>query len=215
MKKQSFQLISNYASSFAVVALIASFSACSSIEKAKDKEPNGFTIEYNRDSKTKLKEGAYTRFYESGKKYQEGNFHKDSLDGEIRYFYESGVLQTVEHYKTGSYEGVYKAFFEDGKLEQEGQYLNNEMSGEWKTYYKDGTLKENVSFAHNMENGPFKEFYPDGKIKAEGAYFDGENENGELKEYHVSGELMRIAQCEKGVCRTTWAADTTKFINRN
>ncbi len=196
------------------ILLIASLSACNNSEKMSEVEENGFKVEYSRDKTTKQKQGAYTRFYASGAKYEEGTFVKDSLDGERKFYLENGKIQNIETFKNGRYEGVYKAFYKDGTLEQEGQYVNDEMSGEWKTYYKNGQLKETVNFAHNLENGVFKEFYPDGKVKTEGAYANGDTENGELKEYHKNGELLRIAMCDNGICRTTWAADTTKFTNR-
>lgn len=190
---------------------LATIWSCNSTEEVSESDASGMKMVFSRNTKTKQKDGAFTRFYASGKKFEEANYLLDSLNGKRTVFYESGVIQTIENYRKGRYDGDYKAYFEDGKLEQEGKYLNNEMTGEWKTYYANGQLKESVMFAHNEENGPFKEYYPDGKLKAEGTYQHGEVPVGELKEYHKTGALMRIAQCIDGICRTQWAADTTKF----
>ena len=61
---------------------------------------------------------------------------------------------------------------------------------------------------NNTESGPFTEYWPNGNLMTEGVYMEieeGESaENGELKEYDESGRLIRIAECENGVCRTKW-----------
>lgn len=195
----------------AFFALSVLFLACSKNETITETDKNGMKTTFERDKKTKLKNGKFTKFYSSGAKNEECTFEQDSLQGERKLFYENGQLQVIENYKNNRYEGKYLSYYNDGKIEQEGLYQNNEMSGEWKTFYKSGQLKETVNFARNLENGPFKEFYENGKLKTEGTYSDGETEVGELKEYHISGELMRIAQCANGACKTTWMADTTTF----
>ena len=81
------------------------------------------------------------------------------------------------------------------------------MTGKWKGYYDNGALKEEVIFVNNQENGPFIEYYPNGKLKAEGTYLEGDYEQGELKLYNESGELIRRMNCEKGVCKTVWKAE--------
>lgn len=193
----------------AFFALSVLFLACSKNETITETDKNGMKITFERDKKTKLKNGKYTRFYNSGAKNEECTFEQDSLQGERKLYYENGQLQVVENYKNNRYEGKYLSYFENGKMEQEGLYQNNQMSGEWKTYYKSGQLKEIVTFARNLENGPFKEFYENGKLKTEGTYSDGDTEVGQLKEYHISGELLRLAECVDGACKTTWMADTT------
>jgi antitoxin component YwqK of YwqJK toxin-antitoxin module len=195
-------------------ALVTLFIACESIEQKTETDSNGIKYVYSVDKKTKLREGAFTKFFANGTKYEEGSYRKDSLHGEHRFYHENGNVQIIENYNNGRWEGSYKEYYDNNILEQEGQYANNEMTGEWKTFYSNGTLKETVMFAKNLENGPFKEFQANGKLKAEVFFRNGEFEEGELKEYTLNGELKRIAQCGGGICRTTWAADTTQFINR-
>ena len=189
--------------------------SCQSLENVNEKDSNGLKITYSRDKDTKLKEGRFIRYYENGAIMEDALYQHDLLQGEKKIFAENGDLQTIENYNKGQYEGPFKAFFADGKLEQEGQYVNNEMSGEWKTYYSGGQLKEIVTFANNLENGPFKEFYPEGNIKTEGNYLNGDKEQGELKEYLANGTLFRIANCNNGLCTTTWKADTTQLKVEN
>jgi len=50
------------------------------------------------------------------------------------------------------------------------------------------------------------EYHPNGSLKAEGQYLNGDFEQGELKLYDETGRLVRIMDCEQGVCRTRWQA---------
>lgn len=184
--------------------------SCQSLDNVSETDPNGLKIEYSIDKKTRKKEGVFRRYFENGQIMEEATYVHDLLDGERKIFAQNGRLLSVENYRNGQYEGPFKAYADDGKLEQEGQYTANEMSGEWKTYYPGGQLKETVTFANNLENGPFKEYYPTGILKAEGSYSNGDNEDGELKEYLEDGSLFRTANCSQGRCTTTWKADTTR-----
>ena len=182
--------------------------ACQSVEKISETDQNGLKVEYSIDTKTKMKEGLFKRYFENGQLMEEATYLKDVLNGERKIFSPEGNLLSVENYQNGSYEGKFIAYAVDGHVEQEGQYTNNEMSGEWKTYYPGGQLKESVTFANNLENGPFKEYFPNGILKTEGNYKNGDREEGELREYQEDGTLLRIANCSIGRCTTTWRADT-------
>ena len=83
------------------------------------------------------------------------------------------------------------------------------MQGIWKKYYESGKLMESVTMRDNEENGPFVEYWENGNLKAEGAYLDGDNEDGELKLYDEHGELEKTMQCERGMCYTTWKKETS------
>lgn len=188
--------------SFAIIFL----AACSDMETIEVKDENGKIKEqYSLNKQTKKKEGAYLAFYPNGQKLEESFYINDSLHGERKLFYENGQLESVTNHANGMFEGKYQKYNEQGKLTNEGQYLNNEMSGVWKKWDGSGALVEEVAFMANLENGPFKEFYPNGKLKAEGIYLDGDNEQGELKIYDETGELVERKHCEFGNCATAWS----------
>ncbi len=162
------------------------------------------------DKETNKKQGLTTLFYPSGKKFMESNYEKDVLVGEQRLYYEDGTLKEWRHYDNGGImNGKLQTFYPNGKLKQEGFYANNIPSGEWLNYYENGNLKERVFLEQGNENGAFTEFHPNGKLAAEGTYLNSQ-EHGILKIYDSTGVLLRQMNCEKGVCKTTWQADTLK-----
>lgn len=59
---------------------------------------------------------------------------------------------------------------------------------------------EVVSFSDNEENGLFVEYYENGNLKVEGYYRNGDYEYGLLKLYDEIGELIKIMNCENGIC---------------
>lgn len=198
---------------------ILCFAACSNFETVEKKDDSGKVVErFTINKKTKKKEGEYTAFYPSGVKMEESFYINDSLNGERKLYHENGQLESITTHANGMFEGKYQKFDEQGKMLNEGQYVNNEMTGIWKKWYDTGELAEEVTFAANLENGPFKEFFKNGKLKTEGNYVEGDNEQGELKIYDETGELVSRKYCEYGICYDTWtkekgdiAIDTAKI----
>ncbi len=170
-------------------------------------DESGNKIHYERRLNDYAKEGWYVKSNASGQKLEEAHYTNDTLDGLRILYSEIGDTQVIESYKNGAFDGKYQTFYENGKLKLLGIYQDNIMTGKWKGYYDNGALKEEVIFVNNQENGPFIEYYPNGKLKAEGTYLEGDYEQGELKLYNESGELIRRMNCEKGVCKTVWKAE--------
>jgi antitoxin component YwqK of YwqJK toxin-antitoxin module len=116
-------------------------------------------------------------------------------------------VESIEHYRNGQYHGKYQKFFENGQLKIEQEFADGAMQGFSLRYYPNGVLEEKVTICDNEENGPFWEYWENGNLKTEGNYAPSEEaslEQGELKEYDESGQLIRIADCNKGVCPTHW-----------
>lgn len=177
------------------------------VEQVETTDEYGNQEVYTRRKSDYAKEGLYTKLTPQRQKMEEAFYRNDTLDGRRVLYYEQGDTQSVEHYRMGAYLGPYRSYYPGGQLQQEGLYDNNEMTGPWKLYYENGQLKEVVNFAENQENGPFIEYHENGQLKAEGQYRNGAFEQGELKLYNESGELIRIMDCEQGVCRTRWQAE--------
>lgn len=167
----------------------------------------GRKIRYERRKSDFAKEGKYQRFFEDGTVAEEAMYLNDSLDGVRRFYYPGGKVEMEQGYNHGIDHGPYKKYYESGGLEITYNFVNGAIEGESIRYYPNGKVMEVVTIVHNEENGPFKEYYDTGVIKAEGGYIYEEDEaleNGELREYDSTGVLIRIANCEKGVCRTKW-----------
>lgn len=177
------------------------------VEKVEVADDYGNQEIYTRRKANYAKEGLYTRKSPVGNVIEEAFYLNDTLDGRRVLYYEQGDTQQVEHYQSGLYVGPYREYYPSGQLRQEGQYENNQMAGSWKQYYENGQLKEIVHFENNQENGAFVEYYENGALKAEGQYQNGAYEQGELKLYDETGKLIKIMDCEQGVCRTRWDAE--------
>jgi len=173
------------------------------IVEIKD-ENNKVVEKYFVDPKINKKEGKYERYFPSGNLAETAYYKRDTLDGERIFYFESGQVERVQNYLFGVFQGEFKSYYINGNLNAQGNYLNNEMDGVWKRFYDSGELMEEVNFVNNDENGPFREYFKNGKLKTEGSYINGPFENGELKEYNESGEVIRTMSCQSGICNTTW-----------
>ncbi len=191
--------------------MAAAFAGCQSgVEKVEAVDNYGYTEKYTRSKTDFAKQGLYEKFDSSGQIVESAHYANDTLDGFRVLYFENGDTQIVESHRMGQFDGPFRAYYENGVLELEGQYLANEMTGQWKRYYDSGELMEVVTFAENAENGPFVEYYRNGNKKAEGTYRNGDNEHGLLKLYNETGEMVRTMNCEMGICRTMWAAESEK-----
>ncbi len=181
------------------------FSACQSdIETVENRDEYGRLERYQRRKKDFAKEGLYERFHEKGYLLEAAHYTNDSLDGERKFFFPSGKVESIQHFRRGIYHGKYQKFYETGQLELDQEYVDGVLQGISTAWYPNGRLKEKVTLRDNEENGPFTEWYANGNLKAEGAYLDGDNEHGVLKLYDTLGQLERTLECQMGACHTTW-----------
>jgi antitoxin component YwqK of YwqJK toxin-antitoxin module len=178
------------------------------LETVESTDEQGLRIVYQRQVDNYAREGQFERFDAGGNRIELAGYRNDSLHGPRILFYPTGDTLSVETYRDGRFEGPYRAYFEDGTLRQVGQYADNVMTGPWISYYPSGERREVVQMANNLEQGPFTEWYDGGALKAEGQYRDGDKEDGELRLYDSTGTLVRIMDCELGMCFTRWRADT-------
>jgi antitoxin component YwqK of YwqJK toxin-antitoxin module len=181
------------------------FSACN-IETIETQNEYGRRVRYERRKDDFAKHGRFVRYHDNGAIAEEAQYVNDTLDGERKLFYPGGQLESLEVYKKGVLDGPFRRYHENGALYIEQEFRKGVMDGFSLRYYPNGQLEEKVTIRNNEENGPFVEYHQNGKIKAEGTYTyeDGAMEQGELKEYDENGVLIRIADCERGICRTRW-----------
>ena len=188
------------------------FGACmSETETIEVKNEAGQVVEkYERKKSNFAKHGLYQMFDDAGNLIESAHYVNDTLDGKRTLFFENGKPQYIENWVHGKFEGEYKSFYESGQLKMLANYHDNMMQGESKVYYKNGTLKEVVHFVNNEENGPFVEYHENGKLAAEGSYLEGDHEHGELKLYNDGGILVKIMDCDRGICHTRWKKEDSK-----
>ncbi len=177
-------------------------------EIVETRDAEGRLERYERNKKDFAKAGKYQKFAADGKLIEEANYRQDKLEGERRYFYPNGKVESIENYKNGLLHGKYRKFLEDGAPRIEQDYVDGVMQGLSIRYYPNGNVEERVTMVNNEESGLFQEFYENGQLKVEGTYAlvgeESAQEQGELKEYDENGQLVRIADCVDGRCLTRW-----------
>ncbi len=179
--------------------------ACQSdLETVENRDEHGRLERFQRRKKDFAKEGPYQRFHEKGYLIEEAHFVNDTLEGERKFFYPNGAVESIEHFSRGAYTGKYQKFYENGQMQLEQEYANGVLQGLSTAWYPNGVKKETVTLRENEENGPFTEWYENGKLKAEGTYLDGDFEQDSLKLYDTLGQLERVLMCQMGACKTTW-----------
>jgi antitoxin component YwqK of YwqJK toxin-antitoxin module len=151
-----------------------------------------------------LATGKWETFFPNGNLMEERHYIDGKLHGQRLIYDENGSVAIMENYEHDQFEGVYEAYHPNGQVRVRGQYENNAMSGEWTYYYDNGQLKERVQFLNNLENGPFEEYYSSGLPKARGQYLEGDHEHGKLELYDSTGVLIKVMECNRGTCKTTW-----------
>jgi len=178
------------------------------------KNADGNVIEkYFMNQKDSLKRGLYQAFYDDGSVLEESNYLNGVLEGERKLYYPNGTLEISEAYRAGIMTGDYKTYFENGQLMLKMKFVNGSLEGQSLKYFSDGTLAEQVNFEGGEENGPFEEFHENGEIHWSGTFLDGDNEFGELKEYDLDGNFVKMMMCDSlAVCRTVWTLEDGDIV---
>jgi antitoxin component YwqK of YwqJK toxin-antitoxin module len=191
-----------------LLVLFQTFCKENPLETVETRDAEGRLERYQRRKTDFAKEGLYQKFAPDGKLLEEAHYLNDTLDGERKYFFPSGAVESIERYRRGQYHGKYQKFYENGQVFVEQDFVDGAMQNVSLRYYPNGVLQEKVTIRDNEENGPFWEYWENGKLKTEGTYMpveEGESaEQGELKEYDENGQLVRIADCKNGICLTRW-----------
>ena len=181
------------------------------LETVETRDDAGRLERYQRNKKDFAKEGLYQKLSPDGKLLEEAHYHGNILEGERKYFYPSGSVESIENYKNGQIHGQYRKFYENGTPRIEQNFVEGAMQGLSIRYHPTGAVEERVTMKDNEENGPFQEYYENGNLKVEGIYApmgdESALEQGELKEYDENGQLIRIADCTNGRCVTRWKND--------
>lgn len=177
-------------------------------ETVETHDDDGRLERFQRNKKDFAKEGLYQKLSPEGVLIEEAHYHLNVLEGERKYFFPGGAVESIENYKNGQIHGKYLKFFENGSPRITQEFVEGAMQGLSIRYYPNGTIEERVTIKDNEENGPFQEYYENGNLKVEGNYAPSDTESaleqGELKEYDESGQLVRIADCVDGRCTTRW-----------
>ena len=145
--------------------------------------------------------GAWTYFYENGRKKASGFYSQGKKGGLWRFFFENGELSQEVCYLTNAKAGTIKFYYENGALKSEGEMKDGHFSGPWHYYNEDETLKASVLYAAGR--GIYKEVFADGTLKAKGLIIDGKSDST-WTYYFPSGQVEAIGKEKAGVKYGPW-----------
>jgi len=92
-------------------------------------------------------DGLYTKWYENGRKIEEGTYKDGKEDGLWTIWHEDGQKMVEIPYKDGDWEGVFRKWYDNGHLSEEGNYKNFKKDGLWTEFYeKNGLKKSDVTY---------------------------------------------------------------------
>ena len=95
------------------------------------------------------------------------------MEGEVKQYYKSGVLQQVAPMKNDLTDGLFKSYDENGLLKAEIMYRQGFRSGAYKEYDRDGNLITLLDIKDSAENGRRWKFYKNGQKQQEDVYAEG------------------------------------------
>lgn len=121
----------------------------------------------------------------------------EPFTGEVRSYYNNGVVKSSVEYKDGLKDGATHYFYGNGNEKRQEVYTNGVIHGMITEYYDNGNLKFEVEFGNGMRNGAFRSYYEDGQLKVEEEYINGKKE-GRARKYSNRGKLAREAFFENG-----------------
>jgi hypothetical protein len=129
--------------------------ACQSdLETVENRDAHGRLERFQRRKKDFAKEGPYQRFHEKGYLIEEAHFVNDTLEGERKFFYPNGAVESIEHFSRGAYTGKYQKFYENGQMQLEQEYANGVLQGLSTAWYPNGVKKETVTLRENEGKRP-------------------------------------------------------------
>lgn len=96
-------------------------------------------------------------------------------EGEVKIYFESGVLAAEGQVQKGRRIGTWKHFYDSGKLLAQGDYEDGLKDGFWQFFYSTGSLKSEGKYKLDLKQGPWKEWDRKGEVSMFN-YLDGVKE---------------------------------------
>jgi antitoxin component YwqK of YwqJK toxin-antitoxin module len=101
---------------------------------------------------------------------QVGNYNDGKIEGQEKYYDETGRLYKKETYKTNKLNGLLINYYPNEQEKDISLYLNDTIDGEYISFYQNGIPKQIDNYSKAKLTGLHKEFYPTGKLKVSGEY---------------------------------------------
>ncbi|WP_170061873.1 hypothetical protein [Hymenobacter chitinivorans] len=164
----------------------------------------------------------------TGKPRSTGAYLNGQPDGEWRWFFGTGALETVRHYSNGGkLNGLVEHYYTNGQVRSRQNYTNDEADGYFESFYEDGQLSQTGFSQHDQRQGLWRDYYVDGRVSEEYYFRNGEMEgpsrsftpNGKPtgERHYLDGRLRLVTALDstgKEISRLAVTPDTKEYILR-
>ncbi|WP_045688301.1 hypothetical protein [Hymenobacter sp. AT01-02] len=140
-----------------------------------------------------------------------GSFLNGKQDGEWRWNYRNGNVQTVRHYTAGKTEGLEEEYFSTGRLRERNFYKDGSLEGTYEKYYLDGQLQRAGNYQSGQQQGQWKQYYADGKLSEEYNILNDQM-HGAARSYSPGGQLTQERWMEYGRMLQLTAYDSVGHV---
>ncbi len=173
--------------------------------------------------------GYWIAFYKNGHKQAEGFFNaENNKDGTWKYFYDNGVLQSLEtdsngvltdtlkifhengtvkgllpYNRNGLRNGTVQYFFNCGDIRETTPYRNGLREGTSRLYYAGNKPAAEMHYVHDTLDGPYRTYYTPGNKHEIYKYTNGKIE-GTYLEYYSTGMLKEKGNYAEGKKEGAW-----------
>jgi hypothetical protein len=108
--------------------------------------------------------GKYTRFYDSGKKAEEGQYEKHVAIGIWTEWNESGVRVVETRFDKGKQHGVETEWYPSGKIKSQRTYAGGVREGLTTIWDEDGNKRSAIEYQGGKQHGPATYWDETGKV---------------------------------------------------
>lgn len=139
-------------------------------------------IEHNRYH------GAFTAWWPSGIKQEEGTFDKGRRHGLFTTYHENGQPAARGAWDAGRRTGIWTEWHDNGEKQAEGLYEDDRKTGPWTRWHDNGEPALKVTFVDGAEHGLHVAFYESGQKRHEYNKVRGVL-TGPARAWHANGQL--------------------------
>ncbi|PBQ31120.1 hypothetical protein CNR22_04860 [Sphingobacteriaceae bacterium] len=143
--------------------------------------PNSDLIKQSIEYKDGKKSGAFKEFYRNGNPKTIQHYRNDTLTDTSFFFFENGVLGSLQIFKNGGKTGCWKKFNKQGREYWNVTFKNGLLDGKAEEYsYRTIRLLTRNNYFQGKKQGRQESYYPNGKPKSITYFEDGlESENAQ------------------------------------
>jgi len=193
------------------------FYAADTLHTQTLKNGNGEIAEYYTNGRLKswynykdgLRHGVFEEASVHGYYLMKGSFVENKPDGKWEYYYYTGDIEKITHYKAGSLDGNYIYYFDNGEVNVKGQFEAGQKTGEWTWYTNSGVIDMQGNFKNDLQHGAWIYNYPSGKLSYRAKYKEGKKDD-KWTYYYKNGKKFKVGHFENDLKNGNW---TTWYEN--